>query len=246
MDVRCKRCRAAIVAEDVNVERMVAKCRACHAVFDFSDQLEGAASATRTRGKVPLPEHMVVHGAEVSALATYRSAAGAPAELTIEWRWFRPAQHLFMLFFAVCWNAFLLFWYSIAVVARGPWIMFVFPLVHVAVGVSVAYGALTGLFNKTTVAVSAGELIVRHGPLPWRGNHRIPVSEIQQLYAVVKESKGRGGVTHAYDLMAVIAGGRELALVTKLPEPGQALYLEQALETALAISDAPVAGELPR
>src|SRR5262245_34370871 len=125
---------------------MVAKCRACNAVFDFSDQLEGAASARRTPGKVPLPERMIVmHGAAGDAeLASYRTAAGAPREVTIEWRWFRPAQHLFALLFAVCWDAFLVFWYTTAAVSGGPWLVFVFPLIHVAVGVGITYGALSG------------------------------------------------------------------------------------------------------
>jgi hypothetical protein len=251
VDVSCKRCQAAIPAEDVNVEhveRMVAKCRACNAVFDFSDQLEGALPAARTRGKVPLPERMrVVHGATSDArLASYRSSAGAPTEVTIEWRWFHPSRHLFMLLFAICWNAFLVFWYTTAFSGSGPWLVYVFPLGHVAVGVGIGYGALAGLLNKTTVAVSGRELIVRHGPLPWRGNHRIPASEVLQFYAVEKEDRGKNGVTLTYGVKAVMNGGRELSLVTKLTESGQALYLEQALETALGIADAPVAGELPR
>jgi hypothetical protein len=247
VDVSCKRCQAAIGAEDVNVARMVAKCRACNAVFDFSDQLgsEGAPEA-RPRGKVPLPERMmVVHGGE-TALAGYRSAANAPGDVAISWRWFRPSQHVFMLFFAICWNAFLVFWYTTAVTSGGPWLMYVFPLVHVAVGVSIGYGALTGLLNKTTVVVSGGELIVRHGPLPWRGNHRIPAAEIEQLYAVANEQRNKNGVSHTYDVKAVMKGGRELGLITKLPESAQALYLEQELERALGISDARIAGELPR
>jgi hypothetical protein len=242
----CKRCQAAIPAADVNVARMVAKCRACDAVFDFSDQLKSAAPVTRTRGIAPLPQGMrVVQGARrEDRLRGYRSSANVPEEVSIQWRWFRPAQHLGMLFFAIFWNGFLVFWYTVAVAGGGSWFVFVFPLLHVGIGVSIGYRALAGLLNKTTVTVSGDTLTVKHRPLPWRGNRRIPVSQILQLYAVMNEHKGKNGVTHTYDLRAVTTGERELALVKGLPESAQALYLEQVLESALAISDAPVAGEL--
>src|SRR5690349_17364067 len=112
---------------------MVAKCRGCDAVFDFSEQLEGAAPLTRTRAIVPLPQGMrVVDGARrEDRLTGYRSAANVPAEVSIEWRWFRPAQDLGMLFFAIFWNGFLVFWYTIAFAGDGPWLAYVFPLLHV-------------------------------------------------------------------------------------------------------------------
>ena len=47
MRVSCKSCGAAIPAANLNLDRMVAKCGACHAVFAFA--VDGAAPPTRPR-----------------------------------------------------------------------------------------------------------------------------------------------------------------------------------------------------
>ena len=44
MRVSCKSCGAAVPAANLNLDRMVAKCGACHAVFAFA--VDGAAPPT--------------------------------------------------------------------------------------------------------------------------------------------------------------------------------------------------------
>ncbi len=49
MKLTCPECGAHIPADNINVERLVAKCGACDAVFAFGGQLGAASSA----GNVP-------------------------------------------------------------------------------------------------------------------------------------------------------------------------------------------------
>jgi hypothetical protein len=157
--------------------------------------------------------------------------------VTIVRRWFQPAKHLMMLVFAIGWNAFLVFWYGVAFSGGGPWIMFVFPLVHVAVGLGVAYGALAGIMNRTTIRVTGDRLRIRHAPLPWLGNREVPVDELEQVYCTQKEHRGKNGVTFTYEVKTATKGGAGMTLLTGLPEAEQALYIEQTIEKALNIVD---------
>src|SRR5690606_5247899 len=70
-------------------------------------------------------------------------------------RWFQPV-FLFLAFFCLMWDGFLVVWYGIAFAtlgtAKGPGLMmFVFPLIHVAVGVGLTYYTICGFFNRTEV-----------------------------------------------------------------------------------------------
>ena len=227
MDLRCKRCRTLIPADDVNVGTGIAKCRACNAVFGFADQL-APAPRDRERAAAAMPPAITV-GREAGALEITR-------------RWFSPG-YLPLLFFCIAWDAFLVFWYMQAPAAG--WIFVIFPIGHVAVGVGLSYYTVAGLLNRTVVRVGRGQLTVRHGPVPWRGNWTLSTTELRQLYSVEQPPRSRKGVP-TYTVQAILASGRTLPLLGGLRDTGQALYIEQAFERHLGIADRLVGVELPR
>ncbi len=229
MQIHCRSCRAKVLADDVNLEKALAKCRGCHAVFDFRDQLE---KSPRPRPPVPLPSKFRV--------------VDLGRELEISWKWFSPAQ-VFLAFFCVAWDSFLVFWYVMAFKEGAAWIMKVFPLAHLAVGVGLTYATLAGFWNRTVVRITADGISIRHGPIPWRGNRIMPSTEIEQIYC--EEQRGRsspGGRIGAYSVNALTRDGRKVTLLRGLEEADQALYIEQAMEAGLGLEDRPVGGELPR
>ncbi|HMQ31313.1 MAG TPA: hypothetical protein PKD53_11325 [Chloroflexaceae bacterium] len=229
MDITCKRCGEPIPADDVNLQSMAAKCRACNAVFSIADQVEPASGwAAPARLDVPLPERFAIE----------RPAGG----LRISWRWFTPAA-IFLAVFALFWNGFLcvFFWGALSGGAGG---FAMFASLHVLVGIGVAYWALAMFVNGTTVEASYGALAVRHGPLPALGNLDLPRDGIRQLYCVERVRRSRRSTTVSYSLQAVKADGGSVAVVKGLDNPEQALYLEQELERFLGIRDEGVRGEL--
>ncbi len=260
MQVACTTCGRTIPATDVNIERLVARCTGCDSVFDISAQFGPPAEprGVRARAPVPLPSSLTIvdrglspapHGAGGTA---YRGAAAtAPFELTR--RWFRPAV-LVMVVFCVAWDGFLVFWYSAALlgatqphkVGSGLWLMFLFPIGHVAVGVGLTYSTLATLVNRTRIAVNGPLLTVDHGPIPWRGNWRIPVEDLEQIYCQELTRTNRNSSSTTFNVVALLKSGTTLKLLTALPEADQALYIEQAIESHLGIEDVPVGGELPR
>lgn len=165
-------------------------------------------------------------------------------QLTLSWRWF-ALKYVSMVFFCIAWDAFLCFWYSMAFsIENTPWIMVVFPVAHVAVGVGLTYSTLAGFINRTTLRVDGQIFSVQYDPLPWIGEVKVPVNELEQLYCKESHTSSDSGTNYSYQLCALLKDGRKLELVKNLESPDLAAYLEQQIETWLRIPDQEVAGEM--
>ncbi|HSU15354.1 hypothetical protein [Longimicrobium sp.] len=231
MKIICPECRVPVAAEDVNLGTGLAKCRTCNNVFRFTDVApELAAPAARARIPVEKPRSVVT------------SEFGG--ELTLEYRWF-SWKYLFLAFFCLFWDGFLVVWYAIAVRSGNP-VLMLFPLLHVAVGIGLTYATLAGFVNTTTVRIDAGRIRVRHHPLPWGRTVELGVVEVKQLFCQEKISRGRNGVSYTYDLVALLHDGTRRKVLGGLDYPELPLYLEQNAESWLKIRDEPVVGELAR
>jgi hypothetical protein len=238
MHLTCRDCGATIAAEDINIDRGLAKCRACNAVIDVEQAVRGAGGPAtgKARPRVPQPPGITVED------------LGGGLRLTR--RWFVWAA-LFLTFFCVAWDSFLIFWYAMAVGMGGggafSWIAIIFPVAHVAAGVGLTYFTLALYLNRTVLEVNNGRLTVRSGPLPWPGNRDLDVSEVEQIFCQESTSRSRNGnVSFSYNVSAVLKGGRKETLLSSLPNQDQALFVEQLVEAYLGIEDRPVGGELPR
>ena len=167
----CKACGKLIPAADVNIEKAIAKCQACNAVFGILDNVGGHASpspdaADGPKLRVPAPKSVEVD-------------AWGP-ELTLTRRWYTHGLWA-VLAFCLFWDGFLVVWYSIGLRQLfggedfgepGLWatlFMLVFPVFHVAIGVGLTYFVICGFVNRTVVRIAGGELSVWHGPMPWPG-----------------------------------------------------------------------------
>jgi len=236
MLLACKACEAPLKSDDVDLRHGIATCSYCNAVMQFSElsrRTDGAAAEGGfvARGEVPLPAGIVVE-----------DWGGA---LRIVRRWFSPVA-FFLVFFCIAWNAFLVFWYSMAFSTNAPWIFKVFPIGHLAVGVGLTYFTIALFVNKTVLIVEAGQLRVYHGPLPWFGNKTVDAGNIDQLYCQKKVHHGEDSSHTSYNLHAVTQDGKKVKIASGMNERDQALYIEQQLERHLGIEDRAVPGELRR
>jgi len=232
MQLNCHACAKPIPAEDVNIKMAIAKCAACNAVFSFADKLGVGARETAIAQRPVVPEPK---GVTVEDLGS---------ELLITRSWFTPAV-FFLVFFCVVWDGFLIFWYSMAFTQDDvPWIMILFPTLHLAVGVGLTYFVICCFLNRTRIQVSMGQLTVRHGPLPWPGNYTLNSADIDQLYCQSKFHRGKHGGRYTYQVQAILHDGTKQKLVSGLNDPDQAIFIEQRLEDHLRIDDRRVAGEM--
>jgi len=241
MPIFCPTCDAKVPAEEVNLERLVARCLACDEVFSFAEQLgisREEAAGIQPRGPVPKPERL-----KVEDLGN---------ELIISYRWFTVAT-LALLFFCIFWDGFMIVWYTIAL-TQQIWLMAAFGLLHLAVGVGLTYFVIGSFLNSTIVRASKDELSVTSGPVPFGGNRTLAATEVDQLYCTetlnVPRSNGYGMQNRRsaiqYALVAVLKDGSEVKLIGDFQTPIEALFVEQALERHLGILDRPVGGELSR
>jgi hypothetical protein len=227
-ELRCKSCGAPLAPENV-VERLnMARCGHCGAVFAV-ERTEPQAGIRRDRPQVPLPK-----GMEVVDLGS---------SFEIRRRWFSPV-FLFLVFFCLFWNGFMIVWHGIAL-SQGLWFMSCFGLIHTAVGVALLYYTVAGFVNTTVVRVAQGLIEVQHGPLPWPGNKSLEAHEVEQFYC--REQAGKSdSAQRTYEVMVLRKSNVRDTLVKGLPDPDQALYIEQELERYLRIADEPIGGELQR
>ena len=168
-----------------------------------------------------------------------------PGGLTFTYRWF-SWSYIFLAVFALFWDGFLVFWYSFAFSHNAPWMMFVFPLLHVSVGVGLTYTALAGFYNKTIITVGLGKLSIHHTPFPWPGNRMVPAADLVQLYSEERLSRSNTGTRVTYQLSAISTQDKKIKLLRGLNSPDEARYLEKAIEEQLGIKDRPVEGEMTR
>ncbi len=233
--LRCKSCNALLDRDSIDLDRGVATCPYCRAVMRIARRDGSRPADGPPRPRIALPKRFEIDD--------------SGGEFRISYRWFSWIV-LFLVPFTVFWCGFLVMWYGMAGAMDAPGLFklffLLFPLLHVGVGLGMAYFCAAMFLNRTTLLVRDGELTVSHGPLPWWGGDSYPTRDIEQLFCVEKITSSEEGKNVSYVLNAQLKGRGKKALLTGLHDADQALFLEQQLESHLKIEDRPVAGELLR
>lgn len=169
------------------------------------------------------------------------SVSRSPGRVEVSYRagW---AKTIFLLVFAVFWNGFMVVWFGISL-SQGLWEMALFGTLHGLIGLVVAYSALVGLLNTTTVSVRDGRLRVWSAPLPTPGRQDLAADEIGQLFVRSRVVRSKNSVRTVYDLIAETTHGTEVRVVKGLAAPERARVLEAEVERALGVEDRAVPGE---
>jgi hypothetical protein len=76
--------------------------------------------------------------------------------------------HLGLLVSSIIWNAFLVVWYTAALLGHAPWLMLALPIPLLVVGCAMTHATLAGFLNITRVELTMPELRTWHHPLPCR------------------------------------------------------------------------------
>jgi hypothetical protein len=227
--ISCPACGAPVEPEAGSA---TATCRFCRAVVRVPGGPAGNAplSMAVLQAAVPMPRGITIEE--------------TPTGFRIVRRWFQAAVILLFVFLVV-WFGFLAFFYRMASAGGAPTLFYLFPLIHVAVGVGIGYWALCGLVNRTTIECAYGVLGVRHHPLPWPGNRSFATADLAQLYVKEKVThNSKGGVRVTYGVFALGRDGRTSKVVAGLSDVDQAFCIEQEIERRLRIGDRPVVGEV--
>lgn len=231
MRLSCESCGARIAPADINLEKMVAECQSCGAVF----QLKGQPQKNTPHAHPPLPRGIKIESSEPSLPegGTYRTAMPeSDASLVITRRWFEIG-HIFLLIFSVIWNIPYVVLFSSSVHVPRQAILFL--SIPFVAGMFFFYMSLIGLFNKTTIRIANRAFSVRHGPLPWTGKLDIPTTQLRQL--IVRSDRMRRSTR--WELHAKTSESATTKILWDLEDRKQAEYIEWVIEQHLGIADVP-------
>tara|TARA_R110002072_G_scaffold243682_1_gene402806 strand:+ start:160082 stop:160795 length:714 start_codon:yes stop_codon:yes gene_type:complete len=231
MRVDCRNCGESVSADNINIDKLVAKCGACHAVFGFD--VAGGATKPRKRENIAMPKSVTVEN--------------QGGELVIVHRWRSIVAVLFLTVFTLIWNSitwtfFVIMW------QEGQGFVMAFLSIFVAVGVGVAYLTLGILLNSTEIRVSGRRLTVKSGPLPMPGSVDVRSEDIDQVWVEEKVShsnsrQGHSSTSVHYPVFLRMKDGTKKTLARYGQDSDLSLFLEQEIETHLGIEDRPMRGE---
>lgn len=224
----CPNCGADILAEDINIHQLVAKCHACNHVFQFDAKL---AAPGRHRSEILLPP-----GIEAYSLLS---------ELNIEINWRKIGGLGFFLFFTIFWNAIVLPFAFFAILS-GNLMILLFLSLHLTVGIGMLYYVIAHLVNTTYINVTRRYITIEHKPVRWlfSPNRSLHCNEVKQLFVTrYVASTTNGQPNHAFKVTAIMQSDENIELIKGLRTIDQARYIEQQVERFLNIKDVEVEGE---
>jgi len=227
--VYCPSCGAVVPADDINIKALIGKCDDCDHVFDLPQKANKKSNQSKKSGPLDFD------GSAPPRPKKIQKEVGPSNELYLKKAWFSP-MYFGLMFFCIAWDSFLVFWYSIAFTTNAPWLMLVFPIGHLAIGVGMTYTVIAGLFNKTHIFADRYTIIVRHRPIPWKGNRELECMDIKRLYLEEKLPRNHQNLSRTltnYDLKADIAGD-EVTILSGL-ETSEARYIIYELAKAVKI-----------
>ena len=228
--IRCGACGAPLKAKDLDARRGLATCHACGNVLKLDGLGGDAGGDAGRRDDRPPPERAPrPEGWEEE------TRGGVTA---VRWRWFR-GKYVAIAVFCVPWFAFLFGWYAM-LLGDGPGggfglVFVLFPLIHVAAGLALAYTALCGFVNRTTVTAGRGAVKVEHAPLPWPGSKTHALPDAAAVAAKMKINQGKDSTSITWDVLAETADGGRVTLLKRLEEQDEARYLARVIGGALGV-----------
>ena len=230
IQINCIECNLPIEADNLNLDRCIAKCANCHTVFDFTKQLE---NAPKNRPEVAMPDNI-----EVLQLKN-------ELDVSLQW-WSSENKPTFLIFFTLFWNSIVSIFVIVGLLT-GEWMMLLGISIHLTIGLGLAYYLLCKYFNKTIFRVTRNYLTTQHRPLPvpFYGPKDVSIDDIDQFYCkeYVAATQNKRPV-YAYAVYLITNTGKEIKILKGLDTPQQALYVEQEVEKFLGLVDRKVRGEL--
>lgn len=228
----CPICGTALSSPDAEI------CLACNpvtSVGESSQAVETRAPPARTRRarqRISRPSHISIKD------------DGSTLSISFRWVWRKFTGPAAM---CLVWNAFVTAWYWGALRAeevRIMWFAIVWGTPFAAVGLLLVYGTLAGLLNRTVIKATSELITVRTGPLPWWGNQRLAVGDIERLFWHKQTASPEGGESSFWSVSAETNGADNAELVSDIDELVQAQFITQELERWLKTGDRGIGREM--
>lgn len=266
MQIFCPHCKNPINSEGINLDRLIAKCTSCRAVFRFSEDELATTSPERDdnnpkpttaqdteenslrKGPINRPQRRSPRIQEPIPLDVPEGMTLQHDEhsLRVRWRWFTFEASAVALVCALFVGAALALYNETksSYAYDSLWPILFLILCFLGVSMALLYYSLALLINATTLTIQNGLLSIQHAPLPWWGNRTLPAEEFEQFYCKQRVSRGKYRLFFTYELHAILRNKQRIKLLSGISEIEKVLFLERLIEDHLGIVDRPVLGEL--
>jgi hypothetical protein len=256
----CPRCDAQILADDVHLGTLVARCRRCNEVFRFADQLGPPAPGGSIERRAAKPDRLLVEDNRDAQQISLAWTVGPPHKVPLAES--RAAGWVVLLF-------------SFAMIGFFGWLIsdlahssqklanhlvqdwkrraadmkklgldagpppepppsvsppFFALLVPIAGGLFLTYAGAALLLNRTTIRLDDNELTLRHAPLPWWGNRSFARNEIRRVCFDQRLGLVGRFLHYWYNVLVVAENGQTAVLLYTFGHPGIALFITQQLQ----------------
>ena len=161
--------------------------------------------------------------------------------IAITYRWYQPLVW-FLLFFALFWNGFLVGWFT----AETPIYFKLFALIHLTVGIGLAWYILCLFMNKTEILITSQNFIIKHSPIPFPfltyKNKHLKDYDIQQVYIRQEISQGKNSTSVDYSVNVLSPQGATSKILS-FSEYERAIFVKRKIEQYMNIEPQLIEGE---
>ncbi|KOY87274.1 hypothetical protein AD998_14945 [bacterium 336/3] len=159
--------------------------------------------------------------------------------IAVSYRWYKPLAW-FLIFFALIWNGFLIVWFSLPT----PIFFKLFALLHLAVGIGLAWYVICLFVNKTEIAITSQDFATRHSPIPFPTykNKHLKRSDIGQVYIKQEISRGKNGASVSYSLNVLSPQGTSNKVLS-YDDYEKAIFIKRKIEKYMHINPQSIEGE---
>lgn len=187
---------------------------------------------------VPAPLQIKVDEPPTRGSSSYREVDVVPGRFKATHRSHAPARSMLTLF-ALVWNCF------IAAALVMDWRGFLgagFTLLHLAVGLGLAWYVLAAWLNSSVIVIKDGVLARTTGPIPmlnwFRKTQGVPL-ELVDTFRVEKRVWGKvnGKPEYQFFVVAEVRGGETATVTDGLPTREAATFLQKRFERHCGTSD---------
>ncbi len=233
----CPSCGQPISSDQINIQKTLAVCSACHTVFNFGES--GAApNPLRQLGEVvsewfrdaapqPIDNDKIKRRKVQQPNTITVNQVGSDLELALKWSW---RNWWWLLVIAGFWGAITLY-LAVQGLLEGDIIRL---LLMLAISIPPLY-IITALFrNSTYTRLTHNKLTVNSRPLPWSDHVELDMDEIER-FSVEEDAwsdKGDPPSQRDYNLYAHLEDGSKVKVLEDLKRD-QAWFMAQELERAL-------------
>lgn len=156
--------------------------------------------------------------------------------MRISKRW-RGMSTIFLTLFLVIW-LYVTILIAVEVFGEGrTTVLMAVLLLFFVVACSIFYSTAANWVNRTNVFVSQNAIEIKRAPMPWPGNKRVEINEIEQFYVKTRITGSRDKRQVNYELHFIEKNKNDVMLLTGFGSKPGLLFVEQEIEKYLGIVD---------